>query len=198
MFPGAPLYARIESTFLDRANSPLAESRTHAPRSPFCASSATSLKKKPRGRGRRNTAVAFDIVALFSADTTWFTISFWMIATGIIGGLVAALPGFIDWLAIPHNTRARAIGAWHGGGSVVVLLLFIISWVMRNASHYVPTSGALVLSFVAVVLALATAWLGGELVGRLGVGDSAAHLDAPNSLSGRPASKHPQELRRAG
>jgi hypothetical protein len=39
-----------------------------------------------------------------------------------------------------------------------------------------------------VLIALATAWLGGELVDRLGVGvDDGAHLDASNSLSHRPA-----------
>ncbi len=33
-----------------------------------------------------------------------------------------------------------------------------------------------------------TGWLGGELVDRLGVGmDEGANLDAPNSLTGRPA-----------
>ncbi|HEY6006153.1 MAG TPA: hypothetical protein VIV57_24950 [Anaeromyxobacter sp.] len=33
-------------------------------------------------------------------------------------------------------------------------------------------------------------WLGGELLDRLGVGvDEGAHLDAPSSLSGRPASE---------
>jgi hypothetical protein len=36
-----------------------------------------------------------------------------------------------------------------------------------------------------------TAWLGGELVDRLAVGvDDGAHLDSPNSLSGRPASEN--------
>ena len=36
-----------------------------------------------------------------------------------------------------------------------------------------------------------TGWLGGELVDRLSVGvDEGAHLDAPSSLSGRPASGH--------
>lgn len=37
---------------------------------------------------------------------------------------------------------------------------------------------------------LVTGWLGGELVERLRVGvDDGAHLDAPSSLSGRPASE---------
>ncbi len=144
------------------------------------------------------TAVAFDIAGMVSDDNTWFTISFWMIAAGIIGALVAALPGLIDWLAIPRNTRAKAIGLWHGAGNLIVVLLFIISWFMRRGNGDVPTNGALVLSFLGVVLALVTGWLGGELVDRLGVGiDNGAHLNAPSSLSGRPASERPEQLRRA-
>jgi uncharacterized membrane protein len=49
---------------------------------------------------------------------------------------------------------------------------------------------AVVLSLVAVLVALVSGWLGGELVDRLGVGvDEGAHLDAPSSLSGRAASE---------
>jgi uncharacterized membrane protein len=144
------------------------------------------------------TAVAFDIVGLVSGTSTWFTISFWMIAAGIIGGLLAAVPGLIDWLAIPRNTRAKAIGLLHGAGNVVVVLLFGISWFIRRGNSDVPMNVALVLSFAAVVLALITGWLGGELVDRLGVGvDNGAHLNASSSLSGRPATESPQPLRRA-
>ena len=144
------------------------------------------------------TAVAFDIVGLASSGTTCFTVSFWMIAAGIIGGLLAALPGLVDWWAIPRNTRAKAIGLWHGVGNVVCVLLFIASWFVRRGNNDVPTNGALVLSFAAVVLALITGWLGGELVDRLGVGvDHGANLDAPSSLSGRPATETPQHLRNA-
>jgi len=43
-------------------------------------------------------------------------------------------------------------------------------------------------SFFGVGLALWTGWLGGELVDRLGIGvDPGAHVNAPSSLSGRPA-----------
>jgi uncharacterized membrane protein len=135
------------------------------------------------------TAVAFDIAALVSGDNGWFNISFWIMAAGILGGLLAALPGLVDWVAIPSNTRAKAIGLWHGGGNVVVLILFAISWFLRHGNAGVPSNGALVLSFLGLLLALVTGWLGGELVDRLGVGvDSGAHLNAPSSLSGRPAS----------
>jgi len=85
-------------------------------------------------------------------------------------------------------------------GNVVVVLLFIASWFSRKAAPSQPSRGALTLSFIAVVLALVTGWLGGELVDRLGVGvDRGAHLDAPSSLSGRPAAETPtaRETRRA-
>jgi uncharacterized membrane protein len=50
--------------------------------------------------------------------------------------------------------------------------------------NYVPSALAFVLGVVAVLLALVTGWLGGELVYRLGVGvDDGAALDAPSSLA---------------
>lgn len=146
------------------------------------------------------TAVAFDIVGLASGDPSWFGISFWMIAAGTIGGLLAAVFGFVDWWAIPSGTRAKAIGLWHGVGNVVVVVSFIISWLLRRPAPNQPSTVALTLSFIAVVLALVTGWLGGELVDRLGVGvDRGAHLNAPNSLSGRPAAEPTatRETRRA-
>ena len=33
---------------------------------------------------------------------------------GIIGGLLAAMFGLWDWLAIPAGTRAKRVGLWHG------------------------------------------------------------------------------------
>jgi uncharacterized membrane protein len=117
----------------------------------------------------------------------------------ILCGLLSALPGLADCVAIPRNTRAKAIGLWHGGGNVVVLLLFAISWIIRNGRAEVPNPKALVLSFIAVALSLITAWFGGELVHRLGIRvNDGAHWDAPSSLSGRPATAEPvQPMRRA-
>src|SRR3954469_820364 len=110
------------------------------------------------------TAVAFDVVGLSKGDSSWFGISFGMIAAGIIGGLLAAVFGLVDWWAIPAGTRAKQIGLWHGVGNVVVVLLFVASWISRRAAPSKPSTGALTLSFIGVVLALITGWLGGELV----------------------------------
>lgn len=135
------------------------------------------------------TAVIFDVIHLVTKSGPWALISYYMIAAGIIGGLAAAVFGFIDYLAIPAGTRAKAVGRTHGLGNVVVVVLFLLSWWMRRSSPDAPAGSALLFSFLGVALASVTAWLGGELVERLGVAvDDGAHLDAPSSLSGQPAS----------
>jgi uncharacterized membrane protein len=137
------------------------------------------------------TSLVFDIVYLATGNPKFGDISFWMIASGIIGGLLAAVFGLIDWLAIPGQTRAKRIGALHGIGNVVVTGLFVISWLLRYDAPATPHASHIVLSAIAVALALVTGWLGGELVDRLAIGvDEGAHPDAPSSLSGRPAREH--------
>lgn len=131
-------------------------------------------------------AVIFDLLALGLANGYWSEIAYWMMAAGIITGLLAAPFGAIDWLAIPSATRAKRIGAVHGIGNVLVVLLFAVSWMMRGDLPAAPGGMALALSFAGAGLALFTGWLGGELVDRLGVGvDDGAHLNAPSSLTGR-------------
>src|SRR5437764_15366869 len=54
------------------------------------------------------TAVIFDVIALATGNGAWSGIAYYLIPAGLIGGLVAAVFGLIDWLAIPYNTRAKA------------------------------------------------------------------------------------------
>lgn len=138
--------------------------------------------------GLLGTAVIFDIIYLIWHNPTMVTVSYWMIVAGIVGALAAAPFGFIDWLSIPSNTRAKTVGALHGIGNVIMLLLFVGSWYLRYSSidpiPYMPPTAAMVLSFAGFGLSAVTGWLGGELVDRLSVGvDDGANLDAPNSLT---------------
>jgi uncharacterized membrane protein len=131
-------------------------------------------------------AVIFDLVAIWQENGYWSEISYWMIAAGVVTGLLAAPFGFIDWLAIPSGTRAKRIGAVHGAGNVIVVLMFAMSWLLRGDAPRAPEELAFALSFAGGALALCTGWLGGELVDRLAVGvDEGAHADAPSSLTTR-------------
>ena len=134
------------------------------------------------------TAVVFDIIYLVTDAVRWTEMAYYMIGAGIIGGALAAIPGWIDWFAIPGGTRAKRIGLVHGVGNVIVLGLFLLSWLLRRDQAAAPPTEAIVAGLAGAGLAVVTGWLGGELVDRLGVGvDDGAHLDSPSSLSELPA-----------
>jgi uncharacterized membrane protein len=175
------------------------------PRTPVPGDRASVLKEERMGNGAKlfghpihqmlivfplgllGMAVIFDIIRLAAGIELGFS-SYYMIAAGVISGLVAAIFGLIDWLAIPPRTRAKSVGLWHALGNVVVLILFAASWWFRTGDPANPPSLAFVLALLGLGLAVVTGWLGGELVDRLGVGvDEGANVDAPSSLSGRPA-----------
>ncbi len=130
------------------------------------------------------TAVVFDVIFLVTDDPSWTQAAYYMIGAGLITGLVAAVPGAVDWMAIPRGTRAKRVGLIHGLGNVIVVALFAVSWYLRQDNPTLPPTGAVVAGLLGAGLAVVTGWLGGELVDRLGVGvDDGAHLDARSSLT---------------
>ena len=130
-------------------------------------------------------SVVFDLIHIFRDSSYAAGVAHALIVSGVIAALIAAPWGTIDWLAIPAGTRAKAIGALHGGGNLVVVALFALSWWLRHDQVEQPPVAAIVLSFAGAGLSLLTAWLGGELVDRLGVGVSPnANVNARSSLDG--------------
>lgn len=135
--------------------------------------------------GLFTTAVIFDVLYLITRNPTFPTVTFYMIGAGILGALLSAVFGLIDWLGLPPRSRSWGFALGHGLGNVLVLMLFTLNWMLRRGNgDLVPDGRALFLSFAGLVLLLFTAWLGGELVYRLGVGvDPGANVNAPNSIS---------------
>ena len=149
--------------------------------------------------GLLGASVVFDLLAHGLDQGLMAVVAYYLILAGIVAGLVAAPFGTIDWLAIPGGTRAKSVGGLHAVGNVIVLLLFAVSAWLRHGDPASPGVLAQVLSFGATGLSLITAWLGGELVDRLGVGISdGANLNAPSSLSRRDSRGRPLASERHG
>ena len=133
------------------------------------------------------TSVVWDICRLATKDATWGVVSFWTILAGVVGGLLAAIPGFIDWLGIPRNTRARTVGLYHMVLNLAVVGLFVVSLAARwysTEGYALAGAGPMLWGWIAILLALVSAWLGGELVETLGVGvRDDANMNAPSSLT---------------
>lgn len=134
--------------------------------------------------GLLSASVIFDILFLLTTNPSFPLVSYWMIVAGLIGGVLAASTGWIDWFGIPSETRAKSVGLLHGGVNAAVLVIFLGSLYFRHQQpSAIPGGPALGLSFVAFALALVGGWLGGELVERLGIAvHTGAHPNAPSSL----------------
>jgi uncharacterized membrane protein len=106
-------------------------------------------------------ALAFDIVHALGGGPVWRTLAFWNIAGGIIGALLAAVPGFVDYLDLAG--RARRIATFHMVLNLGAVALFAVNWYVRTR---VPpeSSWPLALSVVGVIGIIVSGWLGAELV----------------------------------
>jgi uncharacterized membrane protein len=134
------------------------------------------------------TSAVFDIIHFVTGNGYWSGIAFWMIAAGVISGVIAATVGTIDAFAIPSATRAKSVSIVHGVGNGLILVLFVVSLILRSGAPGNPPVIAYVLSFLGAALLGVTGWLGGELTMRFGIGvDEGANLNAPSSLSRLPA-----------
>lgn len=131
------------------------------------------------------TAVIFDLIGLATGEADWHRVAYYLIGAGIVGGLLAAIFGLVDWLAIPTRTRAKGIGILHALSNTAALIAFAASWYIRYRGEINdPSSIAIILAIIGALIATVGGWLGGELVYRLRVGvDENSHLNAPNSLT---------------
>jgi len=83
-------------------------------------------------------------------------------AAGIVGALLAAVPGFLDLSSI-HEPKLRRIGIIHMTINLVIVGLFVINWAMRF-TQAADSTMPMILSLIGVVLLIVAGWLGAELV----------------------------------
>jgi len=128
----------------------------------------------------------WDILRMSTPQPAWGAIAFWTIFAGVASALVAAVPGLLDYLAIPSGTRAKLVGTRHLQLNLTLVGLFTLSLVLRKiAPDGYQNAGiaAMLPGWFGVVVAGFSAWMGGELVETLGIGvHDGANPDAPSSL----------------
>lgn len=118
-------------------------------------------------------AFVFDLASWWVEGRAFGRPASWLVASGVVAGLVAAVIGAFDLVRLPRGSAARRTGLTHAATMLVVLALFAVSFLMRRADEdqYLDGTpvGAFVVGAVAVAALLAGIWFGGALVYRYGV-----------------------------
>jgi len=110
-----------------------------------------------------------DIAVLAGATSPgWQTTALYTMVGGLVGALVAAVPGLIDLLSL-HVARLRTIALTHMTLNLIVVALYAVNIWLRlqaGADMRVPV----LLSVIAIIMLAVSGWLGGEMVHVHGVG----------------------------
>jgi uncharacterized membrane protein len=101
-----------------------------------------------------------------STNAAWTPVAFYCMGGGIVGALLAAVPGLIDLVSLPAGPRSTALA--HMGINLTVVALYVVNFWMRMGAPDKP--GNLVwLSLASVLLLAVSGWLGGKMVFEYGV-----------------------------
>jgi uncharacterized membrane protein len=114
------------------------------------------------------TSVITDLIFIFNRNTSLILISKFLIAAGILGAILAAIFGTIDWLTITEPA-AKKVGNLHLILNVFALVLFGVSLYLRMKHYGASLVGfhlkiPFLVSVVGWLLMAISASLGGKLV----------------------------------
>ncbi|WP_106814243.1 DUF2231 domain-containing protein [Microbacterium timonense] len=116
-------------------------------------------------------SLVFDIIGLVSDDPEPYVRAAWiLIVIGLIGAVLAAIWGFIDYLQLGRSTVARRTATIHMSLNLGVTVLFIINLLVRLSADEDDVSiVGFILSIVGLAALGVSGWLGGKLAYRYGV-----------------------------
>jgi uncharacterized membrane protein len=112
-----------------------------------------------------------DVIFLISGQNpVWKDVALYTLGGGIVGALLAAVPGFIDYLSL-KDPQTKKIGTKHMVLNLLAVVVFLGSFFLRlgggNASIF-----PVLVSLLGVILIGISGFLGGEMVYVHGVGMS--------------------------
>ena len=72
-----------------------------------------------------------DVAYRVGGNPVWDTVAFYALTVGVIGALVAAVPGFVDFTGLPRS-QARSLATTHMALNLAIVVLQALSlWLRR-------------------------------------------------------------------
>jgi uncharacterized membrane protein len=113
-------------------------------------------------------ALVCDVIFWFTHNPFWPQVSVVLIGFGIVGALLAALFGFIDYGTAPMSDAAKSTATRHMVLNLSTVVIFAVALWLRWADN-VSTTG-IVLTVIGVIVLAVSGYLGGHLSYHYGVG----------------------------
>ncbi|MBI2815860.1 MAG: DUF2231 domain-containing protein [Acidobacteria bacterium] len=119
-------------------------------------------------------ALIGDIMHSYNGELFWYQFALYCVGIGILTALIAAIFGFVDFVAVPMSTAARRLATMHLSLNLVAVVLYAVTFFLRlnNAAYQTDRwTIAMVLEVVPLVMLAVSGWIGGQMayVHRVGV-----------------------------
>jgi len=115
------------------------------------------------------SSLVCDVIWLGGYQPLWAQIAYISMWGGMIMVIWAAVPGLLDMLAIKPGTPIKRIAYIHMTMNLSLIVMYGLNLWWRSQAEE-PQIGPVVLSFISICALAISAWLGGEMVHRKGVG----------------------------
>jgi uncharacterized membrane protein len=109
-----------------------------------------------------------DLVFVSTGDARWDITAYFTLGGGIVGALLAAVPGLLDFLGL-HEPRERRVGMIHLILNLSIVAIQAINFWLRSEPDVSVGNLPVLLSLVAIAVLVVSGWLGGQLVHVFGV-----------------------------
>jgi nitrite reductase/ring-hydroxylating ferredoxin subunit/uncharacterized membrane protein len=111
-------------------------------------------------------AFLFDVAGRATGHATWWVTGGYLAILGIAAALLAAVPGFIDYLrTVPPQSSGKSRATTHMLLNLTVVIVFLLATWLRRGS-VAPGTAVLALEGLAIAMLFVGGWLGGVLVSR--------------------------------
>jgi uncharacterized membrane protein len=121
-----------------------------------------------------NGALVAFIVYAVSYDLFWFRVGYVANVAGLITAGMAMLPGFIDLVYLPDDSRAKTTGFKHMAFNLVAFFLFFVNVFLQknkwNSPEFPDATYPIVLCALGVFCTLCAGFLGWKMIQKHHVG----------------------------
>jgi uncharacterized membrane protein len=109
-----------------------------------------------------------DVIFMIAGNPVWKDVALYTLGGGIVGALLAAVPGFVDYFSM-KDSHIKKIGTTHMILNLLAVVVFAGSFFLRLNGvnqYFLPV----LVSLIGVILISISGYLGGEMVYVHGVG----------------------------
>ncbi|MGQ0701951.1 MAG: DUF2231 domain-containing protein [Gemmatimonadales bacterium] len=124
-------------------------------------------------------AFGFDLAGKLATAPQLELVASWLVPVGIVTGLLAAIPGLLDYLyTVPPQSSGKRRATWHLALNVTALVLFAVAWWRRGGFGGPPDLAVLAGEALGTIFLTISGYLGSILVARNQIGVDHRYAEA--------------------